>query len=521
MSLYRKTSVRLGIAASCLMLVCTLSFAPILPDSVEYAHAQLPVTDVAVLAAISATAVPAGITAGNTTAQTVITKILNGIAWAVAKAVIQAITKSMITWINSGFNGSPSFVTNINQNLLGVSDGVANSFFNAIANNTSGGVKSPFQDVVSQGLRNEYYSSTGRSVTGGYSLNQFSNNPAGFLAGKFASNGGFNAWFAAVGNNQNNPYGAAYSQQQALNATVYAATTNRLNELNWGKGFMSWRGSCTSTASKTSSGIGPVTTKITDPSALNGPLSVPTNADGSVDYSGGSLSNVDTSSLTSLSSADNCTSNSIRTPGTVIENTLGITATSPLRQLELANSINEIVGALASQLVTQVVGAVGLSGVSQPSAGGGLSPLAQATNPSQYAQPGLAAGFVQSVTNDIGTAQAYLANWQKLQSIARSCISSDPKVAAALTLSNTNIARGNAAVSALTTISTAANAAAASTDPSVLAAVSTQYQNLIATTTGGYIQTTDSIDAQIQSNPAVGSTTSLYTTLSGLCSTSI
>lgn len=482
MNSYKKITVRFVTALSCLMFASTAAFFPV---AVPQAFAQAPVviTNPDIIIGTAATA-------KSTFYSATIKPVLDGLQWAVAKAAIQAITKSMVNWINSGFNGSPAFVTNLDQNLLGVSDGVANSFFNALSNNTSGGIKSPFQSVVSQQLRNSYYSSTGRSGGSGYNLNQYSKNPAAFLAGKFGANGGFNAWFAAVGNNQNNPYGAAYAQQNALNAAVYKATTNRLNELNWGKGFMSWRGPCTSSK----------------PTANTNSYSI--DAQG-----------YDT--VTSLANADTCTSYSIKTPGSIIEDSLGITATSPLRQLELSNSINQIVGALASQLINQVVGATGLSGISQPSSGGGSSPLSQATNPSQYSQTGLANGFVQSVTNDLANAQSYLLNWQKLQSLAKSCISTNPTVVAAVTQTDTNVTRAAHAINALNKVNTEAVAVSASIDPTQLAAVSAEYQGIVSTTSGAYITQQDFIDSQIQSSPATGGSPSLFTTLSGICGTNI
>jgi hypothetical protein len=286
MKTFHKTVARITITLSALVLI--FSGMTIAPHAV---HAQVGAQAVYVInpdiaaGATGATAVSTGYLAQ-------VKPKLDGIQWLIAKVAIQAITKSMVNWINSGFNGSPAFVTNLDQNLLSVSDGVANSFFSALSNNTGNGVVSPFQNLVTQQLRNSYYS-TGRSSGGGYDLNKFSNNPAGFLAGNFVANGGFNAWFAAVGNNSNNPYGAAYDAQNQLNAAVYQATTNRLNELNWGKGFMSWRGPCTSKA----------------PAAA----------------------------ATSLSTADNCTQYSIKTPGSIVEDSLGITVNSPF-QIRLIRS---------------------------------------------------------------------------------------------------------------------------------------------------------------------------------------
>jgi hypothetical protein len=80
----------------------------------------------------------------------------------------------------------------------------------------------------------------------------------------------------------------------------------------------------------------------------------------------------------------------IVTPGSFIENKLNITSDSPLRQLELAQSIDAIVGALAQQLISKALGGSGgLRGTSNPNQGGGSSATTQGTNSA-------AAGLVSS-----------------------------------------------------------------------------------------------------------------------------
>jgi hypothetical protein len=430
---------------------------------------------VAVLAATS-------VTASNSSIQTATTQVLNGIAWAVAKTAIQSLTKSMVNWINSGFNGSPAFVTDLDKNLTNLSDAVANNFFNALQHNTGVNVRSPFQDQVTQLLRNTYYGSTAKMApNAGYNLNRYTTNPTAFLNGNF-SNGGFDAWFATLSNDQNNPLGAFHAQQNALENSIAGAQANQLHQLDWGRGFLSWKGDCIATAS--------------NPGGLT------------LDANGEPQSTVPTT----LSSADPCVGYEIKTPGSVIENALGITVTSPLRQLELADSINEIVGALASQMVTQVVGGLGLSGVSQPSAGGGPSYLSQATNPSQYAQASAAGGFVATIASDLKNAQTYLAGWQKIQTLAQSCTSTDPAVAAARAKAVANVARGTAVSATLSKINAEATAAADSN--SSPAGPSSEYLALVQG--GTFITAQDTADATQQSAPAATGSTSLYSTLTAL-----
>ncbi len=62
--------------------------------------------------------------------------ILDPLAWAVAKGMLQDITNSTVSWINSGFKGSPSFVQNPEQ------------FFQQIGDNARWVISLPDQTVL-------------------------------------------------------------------------------------------------------------------------------------------------------------------------------------------------------------------------------------------------------------------------------------------------------------------------------------------------------------------------------------
>lgn len=261
--------------------------------------------------------------------------VLDGLAWTVAKVAIDSITKSLVNWINSGFDGSPAFVTDLKENLTYLGDAIADDFIDRldqnIVANTGFSIRTPFQDQLNAALREEFYRTTA-SYGLDYTLNAYSEDPKAFIDGEFRR-GGFNAFFAASQNPSNNPLGAYLQAQNRLWAEISAAQQQRRQELEWGKGFLSFRGPC------------PVRGEVAD-----------------------------------LSRAEKCPFNSVRTPGSVIENQLVQNLGSGVRQLELADNINEIVGALFGQLVNQVLGSGGLASVSQPAAGGGRSYLDRATD---------------------------------------------------------------------------------------------------------------------------------------------
>ena len=387
--------------------------------------------------------------------QDVLKCALDNLAWTVGKVAVQSITRSSVNWINSGFNGSPAFVTDLQQNLNVLSDTVANNFFeqlNKVAINTTGfNLKSPFQDQITQQLRANYYKQTG-SLLGGYQfdLNKKSSNPQAFIGGDF-SQGGFDAFFSANSNPANNPFDYYQLASNALTNQLGAATKNREQEVLAGRGFLSSRGTCN---------------KPSNPGSVTDLGVAPAN----------------------LSASEPCFGSPIRTPGSVIESQLENQLGSGVRQLELANSMNEIVGALVGQLVNQVLGSGGLSGLSQPSSGGGSSYLNQATNPNQYSGTGtsLTDGVLQIITNDLATLATYRANWQKILDAAnaaqQSCgIRSD--ITTVITQATAGVAKANTAIQQETAASQAIQAASGSGTPTQATAAFTQYQTYLGSAT--------------------------------------
>jgi len=348
---------------------------PLIEESTPRAHAQVTATSEIpgspLLTATLAIASADTATAGATGLQATIMNILNGLAWTVAKTAIQSMTRSIVTWINSGFEGSPAFATDLNRNLRGLGDTVARQFFKAIME--EGVVDSPFMEQVALGVGAAYYFNTSQDRIARrlqYTLNEYSRNDRAFLNGDF-SQGGFNAWFQLWTEQSNNPIGAHYIAGQELAAQIESAQFERLQELMYGRGFLSWRGEC----------------RVRDETVLN--------------------------------EEEGCLKYETLTPGSVIERQLGITIESPLRQLELADSINEIVAALAVQMVTQVAGATGLLGTTRPSSGGGRSSLEQATDPNQYNTANIGQGLNQRVQRDRTNTATYQTNWQRVQTAAR------------------------------------------------------------------------------------------------------
>jgi hypothetical protein len=404
---------RVLVGFTALSLVISISFSSLIPDNATPVHAVLPVIEVPgpLLAGIAGIVGTSGTTAGATGLSATISNVLNGLQWTVSKIAIQVMTKSIVNWINSGYQGAPSFVTNIDATLLTVANTTADSFINQLSSN--GSIKSPFQNQVASAVSNNYNlnANGGFFNANAYTLNKVTTNDAAFLGGNF-SQGGFDAWFSAVDNPQNNPYGAYTLANNALNSQVSSAQTNKNNELNWGKGFLSWRGSCEIQ--------GPTTLKpTTTTTQLNN--SIPT-----LDSNGQTISmsanTAGSLTTTSLNGDDTCAAYNINTPGSVVESQLENQLGTGVRQLELSNSINEIVGAVVTQFITSnILGPGGLLGASTPSSSSGSSPVDVATNPSAYTTSNAAEaqGFSQTLTNQQTQLTQYQTEYQQIQTAAQ------------------------------------------------------------------------------------------------------
>lgn len=389
----------------CTVLIVVGAYAPMSPTTPK-AHAFLGAAVVAVVGDVPSE----------------IQRILDGVGWMAAKTVVNSLTQSIVNWINSGFQGSPAFATDLNRNLGNLADGIAEDFLQGldqvVINNTGFSIRAPFQDQIARALREEFYRTTSSY---GINLRYPTSDCGGSTRFTFSS---FNCRSQDAANN---PFGMYMIARNELFKQLDRGAQTRIQELGWGKGFLSWRGSC-----------GKFGVPSGTPSAS---ASTTPTGTGALGHEG---------SHTSLSQAETTSSCPIRTPGAIIESTLGITATSPLRQLELADNINEIVGALVSQLVNQILGGTGLSGLSQPSSGGGASYLDQATGPAAS----LSGGFAQNISDTRTKVTSYQAGWQRIRDAAntarQACANNSAKAAEADTVLTTANARLTEATSALT-----------------------------------------------------------------------
>ncbi len=241
---------------------------------------------------------------------------LDGIAWYAINLILHQLAQSTIQWINSGFNGSPAFVTDLGGFMRGIGDQVAGEFINGTS---LAFLCSPFKLNVQLALKLQY--SRGRNFNSQCTLSSAVSNMEAFLAGDFLA-GGWDGWFKMTSDPYNNPYGALLMAQEELSMRLSSARGQEMSSLNFSKGF----------------------------------LSVKECAKWSDTNSGDAY----------------CEKYETVTPGSAIEHQLNSTLDIPNNRLMVADEINEIIAALLGQLVKKAfAGAGGLRGMTSSSYGAG------------------------------------------------------------------------------------------------------------------------------------------------------
>ena len=372
----------------CLLLITIITSGPLMIALPEKAHADALVTEVGPenVGAWLDTAAATMLTASTVEAQfgtntafqiwdktwtTIIMKLLQSLAKLAAMALIQNIVEATIKWIRSGFQGSPSYVgdpasllTNTADQAIGemifrdpalrflcspfqlqvkIALGLQYSDFSKKINCTLSGVTNNVTNAI-----------TGASIDINGNTIRYSNN-------KFITSGGWDNFIQTTSQPQNNSTGASIIAKSELDARISDKQKAVTQELNWGQGAMSFK-RCTDTDYSVSTGkqIGqPTNTYLGSPFTQHPATSSLTYSDGSTpaDANGLALtSQIAGGGGTDAIRKTNC---EVETPGAIITNQLGFQANSNQRmgemQAALANGLDQILSALASQLLSMAI----------------------------------------------------------------------------------------------------------------------------------------------------------------------
>lgn len=255
----------------------------------------------------------------NAANQKVWEQCLNGIAVKISQKQIASMSQGILNWVNTGFNGDPLFVRDPESFFKKIQDDSLQSFIAPFTNPTNSSVypygKSTSQMLVNNAnntFANIAKSTLQDSLPEGVTTEDFSND---------FSKGGWTGWLSLTQNPANNPLGFAMIASEEASKQSEANVQAKKDELAQGKGFLS-------------------ATKCVEyriPEGTEG-------QDSTYRETGSSLSSGD----------PNCIRTEIVTPGSIIADQASAVLTSPIRQLELAKTVNDSLDQVFNSLVNQL-----------------------------------------------------------------------------------------------------------------------------------------------------------------------
>ncbi|MDQ5971198.1 MAG: hypothetical protein QG566_144 [Patescibacteria group bacterium] len=249
---------------------------------------------------------------------------IDGIAYSLAKAQLAKMTQTTVNWINSGFNGDPLYIRDRESYFQSIADGQLLNLVGPLASIENRYIY-PFGRSVARSIINSQkstyesraQSTLDRSLRDGATTEDFAND---------FSKGGWDGWFSLTQNDQNNPLGFGIMTSQELADRTAEKTNTAIAELAEGKGFLSQK-RCAEYEKDS-------TYKASDAGEVSG-------------YAGNRTVDRD--------KTRRCIRYEVVTPGSIIAEQTATALTSNIRQLELADSLNESLNAVFSALVNQMI----------------------------------------------------------------------------------------------------------------------------------------------------------------------
>ena len=349
-----------------LVLILVIVMCPTM-ISPRQAHAQWAVT---VIGDVSPTGIMNSI---NHEMQQLKSFVYDHLANLIVKQLLHQMTASVINWINSGFQGNPSFISDPQGFFLDVGDQISGAFLSQDTGplkNLCGSLGTNISLTLALGQtfnNNARYTCTFGSI-----FNNVKNIPnntyingrslTSFMNGDF-SQGGWKGFIQLTQNPQNNGTGAYLQGHSDLLSAIGIKHSSINQSLLQGSGFLSFE-SCKDVPLTQTTAPSPVSN-----SSYN---SLPGSNDAfnsAIDPTGLTQA-IPTQQSTNITQAPATTKKcTTETPGSVISSKLMKNLNSPETQLELANDINAIIDALVNQMITQLLTG-GLGSLSGGGSGG-------------------------------------------------------------------------------------------------------------------------------------------------------
>ena len=262
---------------------------------------------------------------GQTQGSTVTRCIVEPIVTMIARTILDKFTAETVRWINSGFQGDPLYVTNLDGFLADTADEVIGRFIYSLG--PIGEILcSPFDLQLRLALSLQYRSPDFYRQIGCRLSDIEQNVQRAFTkAGGSFGQDGWSNWLKLTAVPQNNPYGGYLTAVETLDLEIAGRHNIELTQASWGKGFLSSK-KCA------------------------------VNMD---DY------DEETGEVYSY-----CAKWVTETPGTLIEDQLSTTLGVQVQKVGLAKDIDAIIDALIGQLINQILGPGGLLASTQSREGG-------------------------------------------------------------------------------------------------------------------------------------------------------
>jgi hypothetical protein len=235
---------------------------------------------------------------------------LDGVAYAAAKTLLQQVSSKTLTWINKGLGGNPTYVQDITSQLQTIRDEKLQSYLNSAQNSNP---------IFGNALR----STITQQVTGqsdGY-LNKVMNTPEGQQYDAFQKNFSSGGWSLFLNPNFNS-IGATFRSADSLQRKIDQQQDALVNEVQRNNGFLDMR-ECVEYEKSTNVAHG--------------------------------WDDETTTGNTAGVSKPKCLRYRTVTPGSLISDQAKTILGSPARQLEMADSINEILGAFFNQVLDNLL----------------------------------------------------------------------------------------------------------------------------------------------------------------------
>ncbi|MCD5382029.1 MAG: hypothetical protein LR017_01790, partial [Candidatus Pacebacteria bacterium] len=276
--------------------------------------------------------------------------VLDYLLWNTVNIIIEQMAASLVDWINSGYEGSPTFALDVQDVLEKAAIREVDRFLGdpSDKDNPLGFFCSPFNVDIAAKLKlvfnpikkEERQCGVEDIVKNIYDANLTVNGERL----KLKDVGGWDGWYRVTAKQGNNPYGALVSAEADLALRIKNAKGEEHTLLDFGNGFRSMK-QCDG---------GGQTPKD------NSPVKKPTAED--LDPFGGAGANVPNAKKP----VETC---EVTTPGKVLEGQLNKNLGIPLDRLAVADEIDEVISAFMQRLVTDVFN-LGLSNYDAGSAGG-------------------------------------------------------------------------------------------------------------------------------------------------------